>query len=887
MPQGWRFIARFVGWPTRCATDTDRAGGDRLLADAASAFIDRAPIDWTALLNRARSADERAIVENLRALARARGPARRNPTQARTRRFEPLVLAVAVRIVIALAVLQTGGSLILVAMGALGGVPIGHLASQIVLALAFAAAAAMLGATASRDPRRLFLLAMFLATASAFARGALGGLPRAPVPAIEVALRGVWPEAFAPACLWQFALDFPRVRRFTWFDRLARSTAAVLWTLGLVAFVLNVGVAYLSVDERGLLSFLPNSPTNLFWRVFTLAELLAIGAILVRSRRAPAAERRRVARLSTALAASGAPFLLIGVARTLIPAVDAWLRTASAGDRIWLDYLVVSALTALPILTTAAVIVDRPFELQAVLHRTWRYAAAKSGLTAILAVPFVLLFLTIYAMRDQAIVEIVSGSRAGLLAACVCAACLVLAVRAGLFDMLDRRAFRRAAADEHHVARALDRIRLARGGREVSASLARELRESTGAASVLVLVADRRNGFADPFGTTTLAPSSALVAVLRALPDVIDLSPTGLLLPLLPPADRTWLRRQRAELAVALQASDGALRAIVMIGRRPGSGTFDRRDRWLLTTLTAAAAAVWESATIAESVASVSSAAASGQEPAFECSRCGRVGESLPLACGCASEPTLASLPRCLSGKLIIERRIGAGGMGVVYLGRDARLGREVALKTLPQLQRGTSARLRREARAMAALSHEGLATIYGLEIWRRIPVLVMEYFSDGTLADRLKHGPFARDAAIRLAIALLGPLGYMHERGVLHRDVKPSNIALTQSGMPKLMDFGLVSMFARRSGTEARTRAGAPLAGTLAYLPPEAFVGASPAPSFDLWAVAIVLSMVLPDGADCDAPLKAFLDRALARDPQVRFQTAVEMRFAFEALIR
>ena len=206
--------------------------------------------------------------------------------------------------------------------------------------------------------------------------------------------------------------------------------------------------------------------------------------------------------------------------------------------------------------------------------------------------------------------------------------------------------------------------------------------------------------------------------------------------------------------------------------------------------------------------------------------------------------------------------------MGVVYLGRDTALGREVALKTLPALRDGSVTRLRDEARAMAALNHGSLATIYGLEVWRRTPVLVVEYLAGGTLAERLAHGPLPRADLLSLGIRLAEALTYMHERGLVHRDVKPGNIGVTSDGLMKLLDFGLSA------------DAGIP-AGTPAYLPPEALDGALPDAAVDLWALSTVL---LHAGGDRCADLAGFFDRALARGREDRFQSAAEVR---DALLR
>ena len=139
---------------------------------------------------------------------------------------------------------------------------------------------------------------------------------------------------------------------------------------------------------------------------------------------------------------------------------------------------------------------------------------------------------------------------------------------------------------------------------------------------------------------------------------------------------------------------------------------------------------------------------------------------------------------------------LGAGGMGEVYRARDLTLRREVALKTLPEAvarEPNRLARLRREARILASLSHPGIATLHGLEeSGDGVPVLVMELVRGETLADRLHRGPLPLKEALAISQQIAEALAAAHQKGVLHRDLKPANISLTPEGRIKLLDFGL-----------------------------------------------------------------------------------------------
>jgi serine/threonine protein kinase len=231
----------------------------------------------------------------------------------------------------------------------------------------------------------------------------------------------------------------------------------------------------------------------------------------------------------------------------------------------------------------------------------------------------------------------------------------------------------------------------------------------------------------------------------------------------------------------------------------------------------------------------------------------------------------------------------------------------------------------------MAAVTHENLALVYGVESWFGSPLLVVELLEGGTLAHQLRTRKLDIVPAIDLGITLAGVLLNLHAAGVLHRDIKPSNVGYTSTGVVKLLDFGLAKILDDSRAAGAQTAEGSYddlddvpahaltvltvtrcAVGTPIYLSPEAARGYEPDPTFDLWALAVVLFEAISgmhplriqetsglrrrilEGEvadvrgvvpDCPEPVGRFFDLSLARDLAVRPASAAEMRERLRAL--
>ena len=275
-------------------------------------------------------------------------------------------------------------------------------------------------------------------------------------------------------------------------------------------------------------------------------------------------------------------------------------------------------------------------------------------------------------------------------------------------------------------------------------------------------------------------------------------------------------------------------------------------------------------------------------------------------------------------GPYEITGALGAGGMGEVYRARDTRLGRDVAVKVLPEGFARDAERLgrfRREAQVLASLNHPNIAAIYGFEDARGVHALVMELVEGPTLAERIKQSAIPADEALPIAKQICEALEYAHERGVIHRDLKPANVKITSGGAAKILDFGLAkalegdaaSADISSSPTISRmaTQAGIIL-GTAAYMSPEQARGKNADRRSDIWAFGVVLFEMLsgkrlfvgettsdtlaevlkmePDWtllpANTPPRIRELLQRCLKKDARQRLQSIGDARIALEEAI-
>jgi Tol biopolymer transport system component len=281
-------------------------------------------------------------------------------------------------------------------------------------------------------------------------------------------------------------------------------------------------------------------------------------------------------------------------------------------------------------------------------------------------------------------------------------------------------------------------------------------------------------------------------------------------------------------------------------------------------------------------------------------------------------------VPGSRVGPYDIVEPLGAGGMGEVFRGRDARLKRDVALKVLPSAAAGDvdrRGRFEREAQVLASRNHTTIAQIFGVEISGDAPVIVMELVEGPTLADRLAAGALPIDEALGIARQICEGLEAAHDRGIIHRDLKPANIKVRPDGTIKILDFGLARVLTEEASPVAansptvlgrRTEVGIIL-GTAAYMSPEQARGRAVDKRADIWAFGCILFEMLtgtstfsgesttdilaevvqrdPDWQrlppHVPEPVVELLLRCLQKNPKDRLRDITDARFEIEHALR
>ncbi len=665
-----------------------------------------------------------------------------------------------------------------------------------------------------------------------------------------------YPFAFAPAVLWAFARECPRIYRRTRLDELARRMVPISVAL---ACALWVGAAVLELSRAtgpALFVVIVNAS-------IVLLDLLALAAVVVvvlRARTASAEEKRRVVLFSVAFLVWAGWVTMDDLTQLFRPGY--WLssfRWTSAGLALQLLRFPVMVVLWYSVLAAR---VPHPREM---IRSGYRQLLLRPGLLGVaVAAPLSALGWLLASSPEREVGLVVSDPIVRSLLAVAGIMLLVVLGRERILRRLD--AWLDPETVDQRAVLAAATMALAKAERmtTIGRIVTRSVKRGCGSRSTLA-VAESGQADAGAFRTPNLATgalprTSAIVHLLETGDGALRVHPSDAasVFELLPPDEAGWVVETDADVVVPVPGRGSRIVGFVIVGRRFDDRIVRDADVPFLEVLAAAAGQ-------AITRLQLQHGSESDVPAALECAVCGQVaGRDEPPGCACGGAYAETEVPKLLAGKYSLTKRLGAGGTAAVYLAWDLTLQRDVAVKTLTEVLEIRPA-LTPEAWAMARVAHPGLAEIYGVESWQGHPFLVIEFLRGGTLADRLRNGTVSEPEAVAVAVSLAEALAALHEVGYLHGDVKPSNIGFTGNGLPKLLDFGL------SRGPHDAGVAG----GTLRYLSPEVLAGRPASEADDVWSLCVVLfEMVSGEhpftGDGVDGVVDSVRNQRLSQDPRL-----------------
>ena len=833
------------GWDAGFVMNTDDR--DDLVGDVADALTLDQQVQWERCSRLAAGAD-REKIENLRVIERvlASRPVAGQASEAAeaTRAYGSAVVRRAVHVLIAIASLEVAATLLLLPW-AWGDYLREHGEVAVFLTTKFVGHAAGAGLLlwAGRRDWRTWLLGVYcllMATQAPLLMLQAFFLELPPPPEYAAYLQHL-PAAnrlfvalyvpaflFAPAFLWAFARECPRVHRRTRLDDLARRMipASVLIGGGLwLACAVTLELARAGAAAPVALVLDGTIATQ---------DLLTLGAVILialRARTAPADEVRRVVVFS-------AGFLLFMGVSAAYDVAEAFAPGDWISNYHWSPTVLLIEALRFPglILLWYAVLAARIPHLREAVRAFYRRLLLRPGLLgAVAAVPAGALAWLIGRSPERTVGAVIADPLAQSLFAAVGILLLLIAARERILLHLDAWILPETADQRQALADAAGA--LAQAGRitTVGETVTRTVRHGCGSPATLLVADDaetRAGGFSAPQARCVpLSRQTAIVHLLETAGGPVRVEPNGRpsVFPLLPPDEAAWVTGTGADVIVPVPGPGTDVLGVLVVSRRLDGRLVRSLDLPFLEALGAAAGLALARLQLLDAPG-----AGSGEAPpAEECPVCRCLTDAgEPPACTCGPAYVATEVPKLLAGKFRLTRRLGAGGMGAVYLARDLRLERDVAIKILTARSLGRLRGLQPEAWAMSTVTHPAVAQIHGVESWRGRPFLVVEFLPGGTLEDRLRDGPLAPAQAVSVVARLAAALAALHEKGFLHGDVKPSNIGFTSEGSPKLLDFGLA-----HAVDDA-----AIVGGTLPYLSPEVLSGRTAEEADDVWSLSVVL---------------------------------------------
>ena len=638
-----------------------------------------------------------------------------------------------------------------------------------------------------------------------------------------------------------------------------------------------------------------------FWLTYVPAGLITL--LLNYRHLSDVTERRRVR------------VLMLGIAVIVFITVPLMLTFAPFVPRrsLSLSYLphslgIISAL-ALPASFAYAILRHRLFDIGVIIRQGLQYAIARNALLFVSPALLIMLVADVLLRGDQPL-GLILRERGSIYMSLAAVAALLHWRREHWLRVLDRRFFREQYNAQQVLSATVHEIRVGRSIEDIARPIIAQIECALHpmSAGIFRLYAGEpayRPLAASGMQASLLPAGARLCRILQAIGKPLEIGdPQSSLRSNLPDLEIEFLRDANVEWLFPWSASVEACTAFLGMGPKRSGQPYTRQDIELLQS-------------IADSLGLLLQRSESGptEESCGECTLCGRCYDSGTVSCTVDTVTlTRSSLPRLIQDRFRIERRIGQGGMGVVYEARDLELDRPVAIKFLGDRRIGDASamyRFRREARVLASFQHPNVVTIFDAGwVGNGRGFLVMELLRGVTLREELAaKGPLRLSYISEILRGICSAVEAAHQRSILHRDLKPENVFLTEQQneiVPKVLDFGIAALIDPNESTmtlAGATRAGE-LLGTPGYIAPERLHGQRGGQASDIWCLAVIAYEMLTGkhafaGADrrftpiteylpnAPAEWQNFFIRALADHPEERPHSPQILFSEFRAAFR
>ena len=504
---------------------------------------------------------------------------------------------------------------------------------------------------------------------------------------------------------------------------------------------------------------------------------------------------------------------------------------------------------ALPASFGYAILRHRLFDIRVIVRQGLQYGAARNGLVLMTPALLAVLALDLLLHRDQSL-DLIMRERGWIYLSVAILATWLHVRRKQWLLALDRSFFREQYNVQQVLGATVDEVRRARNPEEVAPRLIAQIETAFHPTMVAILL---RDSSADHYRAVSFYPANA---------DPIEFSATARFCQLaqvvgkplqigdergsfrdhLPENEIDVIRRAHIDWLIPVSAAAKGCVALLAVGPKRSEQPYSREDLDLLQSVAGSLALLIERP---EKILD-------SEESCLECPGCGTCYDSGFAHCRVDGEALVrATVPRYLQGRLRLERKIGRGGMGIVYEATDTHLDRRVAVKFLGEERLNDAsavARFRREARLLAAFQHTNVVTIFdaGSTMSGRF-FLIMELLRGTTLRDELsRRGGLPLGRVTEILRGICAAVDAAHRHSVIHRDLKPENVFLAEQDggtITKVLDFGLAKLFDSEAATltlACETREGK-IVGTPRYMAPERLLGEPGGEAADIWSIGVV----------------------------------------------